>query len=745
MPQDSAEKMSDVGLLKELLFDDESRALDELARRIEELATSEPERRSELEAKLRAEIAHEIAELNAAQDARQLETLRRLELVFEQAGTVERFQASVAQVLDGALRKAEVERHAELSEAMAPLVVRTIKNEIHNSQDELVEALYPITGRMVKAYVASAMKDLVNEINRKLESNPLMLRVRSLATGRSVAELALAESQSLELEELLLIRRGSGELLARWPERGGTRDHVMGGILSAINSFAIEALGDDGTALREIDLGDERVYLRASPVFLLAAKCRGSAPDSIEQIIDDEFLATIEARHRESDTAAEHGRDDEVSAELLNRLAERLERRISDKQAELDGMPLGIKPVKVLGWTLGFLLVGWLAWSQLDAYESRRVGAIASEMIEATPEITGYPTSAVVGPRGRELTLTGLAPTDAARDALLMRLERALPSVRIIDQIAIVPNSAAAIEPEIARVRRDLTGLETELAQRMVRRATERASVRVNAVLPDLRRLAAAFGDDEDTSRVRDITARVEQAGRELATMQSVIALPEGSGVGLEVLARLVHKVTATLSAAADQVSELLMPGGGPAKPAAGAPVSDPSSMIEGTEAMASEAERLAAVTVALVQAQAAIKRLPQPAPVVIKAEPTARARLEDFTRSHAVFFADDTVYRDEAAAAGALDELARLMRQTGDVVRVVGYTDDRGGQSRNSSLSLSRAEKVRDELIARGIDAHRLVAVGRLDRLDLSPLTGTGSPNRRVQFEIGFVGEARE
>ena len=75
----------------------------------------------------------------------------RIESVFDRAGTNDRFQSSVAKVLDGALREAEVARHDEMATAIAPLIVKTVKTEITNSTDDLVEALYPATGRMVES------------------------------------------------------------------------------------------------------------------------------------------------------------------------------------------------------------------------------------------------------------------------------------------------------------------------------------------------------------------------------------------------------------------------------------------------------------------------------------------------------------------------------------------------------------------------------------------------------------------
>ncbi|MEO1795319.1 MAG: hypothetical protein AAFU50_12045, partial [Pseudomonadota bacterium] len=210
-------------------------------------------------------------------------TLRQIEQVFERAGTEQRFATSVASVMDRALEEAEVKRHAQVSRAIAPLVVSTIKTELKNSQDEMVQVLYPITGRLVQAYVASAMKDLADQINRRMSQNPLSLRMRSLRTGVPVADLVLADTERLVVDEIYLIRRGSGELLGRWP--GGTQlsnqDIHMSGVLSAINEFATNAFEVEGGNLRSFRADDFQFYLRASPMYLVAARCRGTAPASV--------------------------------------------------------------------------------------------------------------------------------------------------------------------------------------------------------------------------------------------------------------------------------------------------------------------------------------------------------------------------------------------------------------------------------------------------------------------------------
>jgi outer membrane protein OmpA-like peptidoglycan-associated protein len=120
----------------------------------------------------------------------------------------------------------------------------------------------------------------------------------------------------------------------------------------------------------------------------------------------------------------------------------------------------------------------------------------------------------------------------------------------------------------------------------------------------------------------------------------------------------------------------------------------------------------------------------------------TPRDRLSAYARANAIFFANNSDYLDDKRATATLDDLTQLTMATDAIVRVVGYTDERGSQGRNTNLAISRAQRVAAELQSRGVPANRVVAVGRTTGYDLNPGTGIGSPNRRVEFEIGFIGE---
>jgi tetrahydromethanopterin S-methyltransferase subunit G len=197
--------------LKHLLFEEESKDLSALGRRLEAVAARGEE--------ARAELLQRIDDL-ARRDIGQLSL--RLDDVAQRASSDAHLRQAVARILDRAIEDAEVERHEELAASLAPVVVRTLRTELASphTENQLVGVLYPRIGDMVRRFVSDAMRDLMDRINRSLESglmnNGVVLRLRSLTTGRSMAELALADTQRLEVEEIYLIRRGSGELVHRW-------------------------------------------------------------------------------------------------------------------------------------------------------------------------------------------------------------------------------------------------------------------------------------------------------------------------------------------------------------------------------------------------------------------------------------------------------------------------------------------------------------------------------------------------
>ena len=741
-----------VSRLKELLFQQESATLADLARRIEDVTAAEVAARAKLaDAALLAEsrIAAGIKELD-----------QRLASLSARTGTPEALRSSVAEVIDDVIIEARETKQEDLSRALAPMMIKTIKAELKNNQAEMVEALYPITGQLVKAYVASAMKDLTNRMNRGIEANPFMLRVRSLFSGYSVAELALADSQQLEVEELYLIRRGSGELLQRWPAattRSNSNVH-MTSVLSAINDFSAQAFQTDGGHLRSFDVDDFTVFLRASPVYLLAAKCRGVAAPGVDSLFDAQFLEAVTRQHAFEDAGnATAG----PPAQLLAELKSRLERGIAEKHEALSRAGLPFNPLRAIAATAMLALTAGLGWYGWTTWEVETTRAKAKQVIAATKAMDGYPVMLDVGARGRSISISGVAPSIGAKSQLLARLDAELPGIAVEEKgFAALSASGPDLRPQIAEVRRDLGGLQTAVKTDIggveyalkrdigsveavmkrdigsveaalkgdleaLRPATERSAAlrsldraqrRIEEALPDLHVLASrrsAAGVLTDTEKaLGGIKAQVTQlkqrepAGDQLAAATAV--LTQGT--------RQLLATAATVSWQSGSVRNVT-----------GRPVGVVPGLTEAAEEIALAAERLAAVAAAAAQ-------VPQQ---------SARERLRMFAEANAVFFGNGDDYRDPARVQRVLAELAQLAKEARALVRVIGYTDERGAQTRNSPLAQSRADKVANALAALGVPRNRLVTVGRSSGPDISPSTGPDSANRRVEFELGFEGEA--
>jgi outer membrane protein OmpA-like peptidoglycan-associated protein len=715
-----------VSRLKELLFDSEREQLAYLQTRIELLATTEPERRRELAESLSRD---HLRALSDTETGIKRELGHRLDELFEKVGDDDRMRVSVTAIIDGVLRDAEVQKHEKMSRAIAPLVVKTIKTELHNSRDELVEVLYPMTGRMVISFVNSEIKRLKDQINqdieRRITSNPLMLIFKGKAAGRSAADIALADSQRLRVEELYLIRRGSGELAQRWPEpAGGTgalsnSDIHMSGVITAVNEFASHALKDDGN-LRGFELDDCHIYLRASPAYLLAAKCRGVPPAGIEAKLDEEFVNVIE-RNRQIMDSVDAPTPQNVNQRLLAPLAEALSASVSKFEAPTAAADrAGFNALKIMGWLIASPIIAYVGWTAWTAFATEHTRSAAATIISEAPDMVGYPTTLEVSPRGYVVTVSGLVPTAAVKSELEARLTRELGGSEVRSRLAVLPTVDQT--PQIAAVRRDLTTLEVELNQRVVRRSVDRATKRLIEAEPDLARLEQLLTDEPNRAKVRTTARELKQAASQLTTARTN-------------LETVIPTVTAQLTASADLLSALQQgPGSGPGPVQPALPAAD---LATAADNLAAAAERLAAVTLAVTQS-AHIK----PVVVVPPPAPTARERLATWVRENALFFSNGNDYRDTDAARKALDALAQQIIDANVFVRIVGFTDDSGGVQRNTLIAQARADKVSAALVERGVPAALINAVGRGNVADISTTSGPLSPNRRVEFHLGFNGE---
>ncbi len=439
-PGSGAGSSAELGLLKQLLFRNEQSRIDALQERTEALAA--------------------------------------------RLGDNARLEAATAEILAGALRRAEVASHREMSQALAPMVVAAIRSEIANSRDMMVEALYPITGRLVAAAVSNAFRALVENINARLDrllsTSLWRLRLRALLTGRPLAEILLEAAQRPRVRRILAVERDSGRLLAHWPadSAADSQDEMIGGMIAAISQFAAEAFSREHGELRTLDMGASRLLLRASARLIVAAEFLGEPRAGDEARMDAALLSLVSNAPAEPDAAALTA----VAADFAKTSPAR-----------------GGKAGKLALAALALLLTGWAAYRPARNFLwQRRLDAAFAQAKAAQPGLDDWPLKLTLESAGRRATLIGLAPPEADLAALQRAIDGAGTPYRLDMRVARVATAAsldAAAPRDQTQAALAAHGARAEaLSGRVSRLESAEAARKTEAATPAARlaRLAAA-------------------------------------------------------------------------------------------------------------------------------------------------------------------------------------------------------------------------------------------------------------
>ncbi len=519
------------------------------------------------------------------------EQLRRL-LLQEEQERIDRLEArlgdddalkgSLVPIIAEVLRDAGVKDHQRLAGALAPVVVQSIKTEIHNSRDMMVDALYPITGRLVAAAVRNAFKDLVDQLNGRLDSTLSVDRwrakVKATISGRSEAEVLLSEGAAFEIIDLLLINRYSGVLIAQaglQPEEERTDSNLLGSILTAIMAFVRDAMSQSSEQdLRSLQVGDVRLHLQVSPSAILAIKTKGPPPARFETALNETFYAFL------SRWGGLLGDPDQIDSKSEIALSEDLEERFQSlleaRQSNFKGK--SNKGLVLLG-AIASLAILWIGWLFYGEWSRDRIEATARSVIDRQSELVGYPIEAQHRESDDMLVVSGLLPSQEAISILRDELERALPDTAFAMNVGALPDQAddqdvGVTEPELTE-RQDI--LRAEIFDRLDHQVLS-LSQKMSGIeqrLPTLsekehmsfrswlERQSIKFVNDsdlDDADRANDVLNEVAQRFSGLEPDVSLRIIGYGDDLGDERASSRVSQLRASL--VANQLRELGVPSG---------------------------------------------------------------------------------------------------------------------------------------------------------------------------------------
>jgi len=165
------------------------------------------------------------------------------------------------------------------SDELRQIVTKSISKEIENNRDKMIDALYPIIGAMISKYVTQAIKEMMQNINNKIEDGLSFDRykraIKSKITGVSEMELLLQDSNTTIILSLFIIKKESGLLVAKsqLDDRGIDDPHMVASMASAIRDFINDWIKShkSQSEVQILSYGDATLYIEsAGSVYIIA-------------------------------------------------------------------------------------------------------------------------------------------------------------------------------------------------------------------------------------------------------------------------------------------------------------------------------------------------------------------------------------------------------------------------------------------------------------------------------------------
>lgn len=250
---------------------------------------------SELEALRRLLLAPEHSELTDLR--RNVEELRGR----EDHLTVEEVSETLPEAI--ALR---ARQDNKLAKALAPTIEDTLKVSIERDPQPMADAIFPIIGPAIRKSIAEAMTAVVQSVNTAIDHSlsiqSLKWRFEARRTGRSFAEVVLANTLQYRVEQIFLIDRLTGLPLQHLVNEGVVEQDgaIVSSMLTAIQDFIKDSFGASSEdTVNTLQVGDLTVWIEQGPKALVAAVIRGVPAAEVRLFLKD-IIETIHLEFRDA-------------------------------------------------------------------------------------------------------------------------------------------------------------------------------------------------------------------------------------------------------------------------------------------------------------------------------------------------------------------------------------------------------------------------------------------------------------
>lgn len=444
-----------------------------------------------------------------------------------------------------ALREQHERFPEEVAEDLSPLMGAAIREQVRAQRDSMVDALYPIIGSTIAKYMSEALKQLADNVNRKVEQTfsfrGLIRKVKSRLSGVSEAELLLQESLPFRVNAVFLIHKDSGLLIAEAhnPLAHRIDSEMVSGMLTAIRSFVNEWIARSGTVseLDTIEYGTSHIMLEVAGHCYLAVVTEGP--------LQRTFVSQM--RHALEQIVSEH---DKVIAQYDGHPAsvpayvQQTIRGLIEQAEPKRKSPSVAKLLFAFGVILSILVATPFVWYWYKERNNRETEQNVSSRIVAAGGIVERQIS--VTAEGDNIALRGTVPNELLRIRVLEATKDVIPSAVINDQLAVgaSPSFLTVTASEAQRIAAALNAIE---GVDILTTFDEDGTLTITGTATDqslVHRIAGTFEQLPGVNRI--IHKLTPPAPRELATKVYFdlgdASLPDAERTKLEVIKSIMEQ-----------------------------------------------------------------------------------------------------------------------------------------------------------------------------------------------------------
>ncbi len=345
----------------------------------------------------------------------------------------------VAEVLPDALNEAH--RQGRLGPSLAKPLEQAIHSSIARDPKSFADMLFPVMGPAIRKSIGEAIKSLMEGINQAVQQSPLSpqgirWRIEASRSGLPLSEVILRHTMAYRVRQAFLIQRDSGLLIAHASDEdeAALDEDAVSAMLTAIQDFVRDSVGDEQSGLSAAELGEHTVWALPGPIGQLAVIVDGHPPTVLRQELRERLEQMHAAFYRWMDQF--DGQPPPADLQLL--VDDCLLSARKNALVEKTGARR-LSPALIMSALLVLGLIGWWGWSAWQRYQQQQAIQHLAEQFAATPGLVWIG----VDNEGDQLLVRGLRDPLAAAPDSLSGVSALNPSPQF------VMSSYQSLEPEV--------------------------------------------------------------------------------------------------------------------------------------------------------------------------------------------------------------------------------------------------------------------------------------------------------